>query len=96
MSTTDRKARKKPRIKLDLRVNLGGMILENPITVASGTFGYGMEYEPYVDVASLGAVIVKGTTLEPRAGTPPPRICETPSGMLNAIGLEKPQGNSNR
>lgn len=66
------------------------MALKNPITVASGTFGYGMEYEPFVDVASLGAVIVKGTTLEPRAGNPPPRIFETPSGMLNAIGLENP------
>lgn len=75
---------------LDLEVNLGGMILKNPITVASGTFGYGVEYEPYVDIASLGAVIVKGTTLEPRMGNPPPRICETPSGMLNAIGLENP------
>ncbi len=90
MNNTDRKARKKSRITPDLRVNLGGIILNNPITVASGTFGYGMEYEPFMDIASLGAVIVKGTTLEPRAGNPPPRICETPSGMLNAIGLENP------
>ena len=90
MNTTDKKARKKSRITLDLEVNLGGMILKNPITVASGTFGYGLEYEPFVDIASLGAVIVKGTTLEPRVGNPPPRIFETPSGMLNAIGLENP------
>lgn len=90
MNITDKKARKKSQVILDLEVNLGGMILNNPITVASGTFGYGVEYEPFVDIASLGAVIVKGTTLEPRMGNPPPRICETPSGMLNAIGLENP------
>jgi len=90
VNITDKKARKKSQVILDLEVNLGGMILNNPITVASGTFGYGVEYEPFVDIASLGAVIVKGTTLEPRMGNPPPRICETPSGMLNAIGLENP------
>lgn len=90
MNITEKKARKKSQVILDLEVNLGGMILNNPITVASGTFGYGVEYEPFVDIASLGAVIVKGTTLEPRMGNPPPRICETPSGMLNAIGLENP------
>ncbi len=90
MNTTDKKAKKKGRIPLDLKVNLGGMILNNPITVASGTFGYGVEYESFVDIASLGAIIVTGTTLEPRPGNPPPRIYETPSGMLNAIGLENP------
>jgi dihydroorotate dehydrogenase (NAD+) catalytic subunit len=90
VNTTDRKTKKKNRIILDLEVDLGGMILKNPITVASGTFGYGLEYEPFVDIASLGAVIVKGTTLGPRTGNPPPRILETPSGMLNAIGLENP------
>lgn len=74
----------------DLSVNLGGIKLKNLVTVASGTFGYGQEYQPYCDVAALGAVIVKGTTLEPRTGNPPPRIMETPSGMLNAIGLENP------
>ncbi|MGE5455075.1 MAG: dihydroorotate dehydrogenase [Methylocystaceae bacterium] len=74
----------------DLQVNLGRIKLKNPVTVASGTFGYGREYLPYCDVAALGAVIVKGTTLEPRAGNPPPRITETPAGMLNAIGLENP------
>lgn len=74
----------------DLGVNLGGMALKNPVTVASGTFGYGQEYEDYLDIAEIGAVIVKGTTLTARAGNPAPRIVETPSGMLNAIGLENP------
>jgi dihydroorotate dehydrogenase (NAD+) catalytic subunit len=64
--------------------------MKNPVAVASGTFGYGQEYEDFVDIASLGAVIVKGTTLEPRPGNPAPRIYETPAGMLNAIGLENP------
>lgn len=73
-----------------LEVKLGKINLKNPVTVASGTFGYGQEFLPYCDVAALGAVIVKGTTLEPRAGNPPPRITETPAGMLNAIGLENP------
>ncbi|NLB19210.1 MAG: dihydroorotate dehydrogenase [Syntrophomonadaceae bacterium] len=82
--------KKKTRTQPNLQVNLGGMQLKNPITVASGTFGYGFEYEPFVDIAGLGAIIVKGTTLEPRLGNPPPRIIETPAGMLNAIGLENP------
>lgn len=75
---------------VDLAVSLGRLRLANPVCVASGTFGYGYEYQDYLDNASLGAVIVKGTTLEPRAGNPPPRIIETPAGMLNAIGLENP------
>ncbi len=74
----------------DLQVDLGGLVLNNPITVASGTFGYGREYEKYLNIAELGAVIVTGTTLEPRLGNRPPRIIETASGMLNAIGLENP------
>jgi dihydroorotate dehydrogenase (NAD+) catalytic subunit len=74
----------------DLAVNLGGIMMKNPVAVASGTFGYGSEYEGFVDIADIGAVIVKGTTLEPRCGNPPPRIFETPAGMLNAIGLENP------
>ena len=74
----------------DLSVDLGGIRMNNPVAVASGTFGYGREYEDYMDISSLGAVIVKGTTLEPRVGNPPPRIIETPAGMLNAIGLENP------
>lgn len=80
----------KNELNLDLAVNLGGMRLNNPVTVASGTFGYGREYEDYIDIAGIGAVIVKGTTLEPRHGNPPPRIIETAAGMLNAIGLENP------
>jgi dihydroorotate dehydrogenase (NAD+) catalytic subunit len=77
-------------LDLNLTVNLGGIRLNNPVTVASGTFGYGREYEDYIDIAGIGAVIVKGTTLEPRNGNPPPRIIETSAGMLNAIGLENP------
>jgi len=75
---------------VDMTVNLGGLQLKNPVCTASGTFGYGQEYEDYFDPAILGAVIVKGTTLEPRPGNPPQRIVETPAGMLNAIGLENP------
>lgn len=75
---------------VDMSVNMGGMQLKNPVTVASGTFGYGYEYEDFVDISSIGAVIVKGTTLNPRHGNPPPRIIETSAGMLNAIGLENP------
>jgi dihydroorotate dehydrogenase (NAD+) catalytic subunit len=71
-------------------VDLGGIKLKNPVTVASGTFGYGQEYEDYVNIKNLGAVIVKGTTLTPRAGNPGPRIAETAAGMLNAVGLENP------
>ncbi|MGE5423423.1 MAG: dihydroorotate dehydrogenase [Ignavibacteriales bacterium] len=87
---TEKKSRKKGTIATNLQVDLAGIILKNPVTVASGTFGYGREYEAFVDPAELGAVIVKGTTLEPRLGNPPPRIFETPAGMLNAIGLENP------
>jgi len=68
----------------------GGLTIKNPVMAASGTFGYGEEYAPYYDINRLGAVIVKGVSLEPRAGNPPPRIMETPCGMLNAIGLENP------
>jgi dihydroorotate dehydrogenase (NAD+) catalytic subunit len=74
--------------KTDLRVELGGLALKNPVMTASGTFGYGEEYAPHVDLSRLGAVVVKGLSLEPRAGNPPPRIMETPSGMLNAVGLQ--------
>ena len=71
-----------------LSVNLGGLELENPVVVASGTFSYGEEYASAIDLNQLGAVVVKGLSLKPRQGYPPPRLCETPSGMLNAIGLE--------
>jgi dihydroorotate dehydrogenase (NAD+) catalytic subunit len=72
----------------DLAVNIGGMALKNPVMTASGTFGYGEEYAPFVDLNRLGALVVKGLSLVPRAGNPPPRIMETPSGMLNAVGLQ--------
>ena len=71
-----------------LKVQIAGLTLESPILTASGTFGYGLEYLPLMSPKDLGAVVVKGTTLEPWIGNPPPRIWETPSGMLNAIGLE--------
>jgi dihydroorotate dehydrogenase (NAD+) catalytic subunit len=70
-----------------LRVQLGALALENPIMVASGTFGYGVEYADIVDISRIGAISVKGISLAPRHGNKPPRVCETPSGMLNAIGL---------
>jgi dihydroorotate dehydrogenase (NAD+) catalytic subunit len=68
--------------------NKGGLLLANPVMTASGTFGYGMEYEHFFDIQALGAVVCKGTTLEPRPGNPLPRIAETPCGILNAIGLQ--------
>ncbi len=71
-----------------LRVNIGGIELKNPVITASGTFGYGKEFEHLVDLNRLGAIIVKGLSLEPSKGNPPPRVVETPCGMLNAIGLE--------
>lgn len=71
----------------DLSVSVGPLRLKNPVMTASGTFGYGREFEPLFDPALLGGIIVKGLSLEPRAGNPPPRIVETPCGMLNAIGL---------
>jgi len=75
---------KKPHI----RVNIGGVELKNPVMTASGTFGYAREFEHLVDLNRLGGIIVKGLSLEPSKGNPPPRIVETPCGMLNAIGLE--------
>lgn len=87
---SEKSPKKKDAFTPNLKVNLGGMVLKNPVTVASGTFGYGREYESFVHPSVPGAIIVKGTTLEPRLGNPPPRIVETPAGMLNAIGLENP------
>ncbi|MEW6080297.1 MAG: dihydroorotate dehydrogenase [Bacillota bacterium] len=72
-----------------LGVNVGGIAMKNPVMAASGTFGYGMDYPGDV-LDSLGAVVVKGTTLKPRRGNPPPRIWETPAGLLNSIGLQNP------
>jgi dihydroorotate dehydrogenase (NAD+) catalytic subunit len=74
----------------DLSVEVAGIRLKNPVLTASGTFGYGEEYRDIVDLNRLGGVIVKGVSLRPITGNPPPRIWETPSGMLNAIGLENP------
>ncbi len=72
----------------DLKVKLGGIELQNPVMTASGTFGYAQEFEGLVDLNRLGAIIVKGLSLQPTKGNPPPRIVETSCGMLNAIGLE--------
>jgi len=72
----------------DLSVRIGSLTLKNPIIPASGCFGYGLEYADVVDLSSLGAIAVKGLFLNEREGNPPPRIVETPSGMLNAIGLQ--------
>jgi dihydroorotate dehydrogenase (NAD+) catalytic subunit len=71
-----------------MRVNLGGLKLANPVMTASGTFGYGLEFAPYLDLARIGGVVVKGLSPKPRPGNPGPRIVETPCGMLNAIGLQ--------
>jgi len=73
---------------ISMSVKIGTLKLKNPVMTASGTFGYGGEYADYVDLNKLGAIVVKGLSLKPRAGNPPPRIMETPSGMLNAVGLQ--------
>lgn len=75
-------------IKPDLKTNIGGIELENPVMTASGTFGYAMEFKELVDLNRLGGIIVKGLSLKPSMGNKPPRIVETACGMLNAIGLE--------
>ena len=74
--------------RADLKVNIGKIELKNPVMTASGTFGYAREFENLIDLNRLGAIIVKGLSLKPSMGNPPPRIVETPCGMLNAIGLE--------
>ena len=73
---------------VNLNVKIGALELKNPVMTASGTFGYGHEFSDFIDVDKLGAYIVKGTTLEPRQGNDYPRMAETPSGMLNAVGLQ--------
>ncbi|MEA2606379.1 MAG: dihydroorotate dehydrogenase catalytic subunit [Chloroflexota bacterium] len=88
IAAPDRPAR---TVDVDLSVDLGrGLVLPNPILVASGTFGYGIEYGDVVDVDRLGAICCKGTTLRPRVGNITPRVTETPGGMLNSIGLQNP------
>lgn len=72
----------------DLRVDIGGLALKNPVMTASGTFGYGEEFASLVDLRKLGALVLKGISVAPRPGNPPPRVVETACGMLNAIGLE--------
>ena len=72
----------------NLSVNIGGLELCNPVMTASGTFGYGEEFTPFIDIDRLGAYIIKGTTLNPRQGNDYPRMVETPAGMLNAVGLQ--------
>jgi dihydroorotate dehydrogenase (NAD+) catalytic subunit len=73
---------------MDLSVSLAGLTLKNPVMTASGTFGYGVEFSRFGDLAGLGGIVVKGLSLKPREGNPVPRIAETPCGMLNAIGLQ--------
>lgn len=73
---------------VNLNVNIGSLSLKNPVLTASGTFGYGIEFSDFIDLERLGGFIVKGTTLEPRQGNDYPRMAETPSGMLNAVGLQ--------
>ena len=72
----------------DLSVNIGKLNMTNPVMTASGTFGYGLEFEDFVDLKKIGGIIVKGTTLHHREGNPYPRMAETPMGMLNAVGLQ--------
>ena len=72
----------------DIRTNIGGLSLKNPVKTASGTFGYGIEFADLVNLEDIGGIIVKGTTLNPREGNDYPRMAETPSGMLNCVGLQ--------
>ena len=73
---------------VDLSVQIGTLQLSNPIIAASGTFGYGIEFAEIVDLNRLGGFVTKGLSLKPMAGAPAPRLCETPAGMLNAVGLQ--------
>lgn len=75
---------------MNTKINFAGIEMKNPVTVASGTFGYGREYQDLIDLNKLGAIITKGTSLKPRSGNKAPRVCETASGMLNSIGLQNP------
>lgn len=75
---------------IDLNVNIARLRLNNPVMVASGTFGYAQEFKDIVDLKKIGAIVTKSITLYPRQGNPPPRTCETPAGLLNSIGLENP------
>lgn len=79
---------KKMKSNKAMAVEIAGLKLKNPVMTASGTFGYGEEYAEYIDLNKLGAIVVKGLSLKPRLGNPPPRIMETAGGMLNAVGLQ--------
>lgn len=72
----------------DLSINIGKLEMKNPVMTASGTFGYGEEFSDFIDISQIGGILVKGTTLHKREGNPYPRMAETPSGMLNAVGLQ--------
>ena len=76
--------------KIDLGVEVAGIKFNNPVIMASGTYGFGKEYSEYVDINALGGISVKGLTLKERKGNPPPRIAETPAGILNSVGLQNP------
>ncbi|MDB4470744.1 dihydroorotate dehydrogenase [Deltaproteobacteria bacterium] len=84
----DTKGQAAPVMRPKMAVEIAGLKLKNPVMPASGTFGYGEEYAPYLDLNRLGAIVTKGLSLNPKAGNATPRICETVSGMLNAIGLQ--------
>ena len=75
---------------MNTNINFAGIEMKNPVTVASGTFGYGREFSNFFDSSKLGGIITKGTSLKPKSGNKPPRVCETASGMLNSIGLQNP------
>ena len=75
---------------VDMSVTLAGMVMKNPVVVPSGTFGFGREYGAFYDLSELGGICAKGLTLQPREGNPPPRIAETPMGILNSVGLQNP------
>ena len=83
-----------PKPALDMSVNVAGIELKNPIMAASGSFGYGVEFEDVVTLHRLGGFVVKGLSREPMAGNPPPRLFETAAGMLNAIGLAEHWGDA--
>ena len=77
-------------IDIDTAVNIAGLKMKNPVTVASGTFGFGRDYGNFYDLSLLGGIMVKGLTLKPKEGNAPPRIAETPAGILNSVGLQNP------
>ena len=76
--------------KVSQQVNFAGISMKNPVVVASGTYGFGREYGQFYDLSELGGICCKGLTLAPREGNPPPRVAETPMGILNSVGLQNP------